>query len=108
MSTSAPARALAGTLLLLLPLLVSGCAGDASRTAGTPADSVATESAGAPTLEQAREAGAVAKAIEAEPGRLEEILAEHGMTAESLEALILEIAKDPELSEAYEAARAAS
>lgn len=101
------ARALGGAFALLLPLLLAGCAGGSGPASDAPADSVATQAGGATTLEQAREAGAIAKAIEQEPARASEILAEHGMTAEGLEALIVEIAKDPQLSEAYEAARQA-
>lgn len=95
---------------LFITLAAAGCAGSPSTgdRAAEPSGTVPVATTPAPTLEQAREAGADARAIEAEPSRTPEILTEHNMTAESLENLILEISKDPALSEAYEAARKGS
>lgn len=97
-------------LVLLVAILAAGCAGTQSNGDGTgeQAATGAAAATGTPTIEQARSAGAVARAIDADPSRTAEILAEHGLTAESLESLIFEIAKDPRLSEAYEEARSAS
>lgn len=50
-------------------------------------------------------AARTADAIEAEPGRADEILAEHGYDQASFEALLYEIASDPDRAAAYEAAR---
>jgi hypothetical protein len=97
-------RARAGVLALLLAAFAAGCAGS-STTSESATEPVATETAGAPTVEQARKAGTVARAIENDPGRAAEILAENGMTAEGLESMILEIAKDPALTDAYEEAK---
>jgi len=106
--------ALAVVLALSLALLATGCAGSSPSGEGSSqsgeggAESIATGTTSAPTLEQARKAGAISGAIEKEPGRVTEILAENGLSAESLESLILDIAKDPALAEAYEEARAAA
>jgi hypothetical protein len=97
-------RAGVSALALLLAVLAAGCAGSSTTSESTP-EPVATETTGAPTVEQARKAGTVARAIENEPGRAAEILAENGMTAEGLESLILEIAKDPVLTDTYEEAK---
>ena len=97
---------------LLLAAFAAGCGGSSTgeatteQASTTPAGGAAQT--GAPTVEQAREAGAIARAIEAEPGRTSQILGEHHTTQEAFERLIVEIAKDPTLSEAYEQARAGS
>ena len=57
------------------------------------------------TPESAQRAGEIARAIDKEPDRAEAILQEHGLSVEELEALMFEIAEDPELSAAYEAVR---
>ena len=89
---------------LIIAIVAAGCSRSSSN-GNASTESVVTPATGAPTVEQAREAGTIARAIESEPGRVSEILAEHGMTAESLDNLIFEIAKDPKLTEAYEAAK---
>lgn len=97
---------LVGTVALLVAIVATGCSSSSS-TGDSSTESAAPPPAGTPTIAQAREAGIVARAIENEPNRMSEILAQHGMTAESLEALMFEIAKDPELTEAYEVAKRA-
>jgi hypothetical protein len=67
-----------------------------------------TQSDTKPSVEKAREAGQMAAAIEKEPKRLTEILEAHAMTEEAFQELIYEIAQDPELTDAYEAARTGS
>jgi uncharacterized coiled-coil DUF342 family protein len=47
----------------------------------------------------------MAVATEREPKRLTEILETHGTTPEAFQELLYKIAQDPELTEAYEAAR---
>ena len=85
-----------------------GCAQTPStEKTDTPVTST-TQSDTAPSVEKAREAGQMAAAIEKEPKRLSEILEAHGMTGEGFQELIYEIARDPELTEAYEAARTGS
>ncbi len=55
-----------------------------------------------PKVEQAV---TVANAIAADPGEADSILAEAGLDRNSFEALIYEIARDPELSKSYAIAR---
>jgi hypothetical protein len=97
-------RTIVGAGAFLVAIVATGCSsssstGDGSTESGRP------PAAGAPTIEQARKAGTIARAIENQPNRMSEILAEHGMTADSLETLMFEIAKDPKLTEAYEDAK---
>ena len=54
--------------------------------------------------EKVRIAAAIATEIESQPDQAEEILARHDITADSFEQLMYEIAADPQLSKAYEAA----
>ena len=89
---------------LILAIVAAGCSSSSSNGDGST-ESAVSPATGAPTVEQAREAGTIARAIESDPGRASEILAKHGMTAESLDHLIFEIAKDPKLTEAYEDAK---
>ena len=96
---------LVGTVALLVAIVATGCSSSSSTGDSSTKSEVPPATGGAPTVEQAREAGTIARAIESEPSRTSEILSEHGMTAESLEHLMFEIAKDPKLTEAYEAAK---
>ena len=97
-------RTILGASALLIAIIAAGCSGSSSNGHGST-ESAATTADGTPTVEPAREAGPIARAIESEPNRMSEILAEHGMTADSLENLMFEIAKDPKLTEAYENAK---
>lgn len=99
-------RTFVGAMALLVAVFSAGCGGS-SATQDASTETTPAETSGAPTVEQAREAGTIAKAIEKEPNRTAEILAEHGMTAESLEALLYQIARDPKLTEVYEEAKGA-
>ncbi|HET9252098.1 MAG TPA: hypothetical protein VFP58_08285 [Candidatus Eisenbacteria bacterium] len=94
-----------GAVALLLAIVATGCSSSSSTGDGSTQSEAPPAAGAAPTVEQAREAGAIARAIENEPNRMSEILSAHGMTAESLEDLMFEIAKDPKLTEAYEAAK---
>lgn len=107
MSTHNSGRVLAVVLALSLAGFVAGCGGS-STAKGSGTEPIATGATSAPTIEQARNAGAIAGAIEKEPGRATEILAEHGVSAETLESLIVDIAKDSTLAEAYAEAKAAA
>jgi hypothetical protein len=78
-------------LLLLLPILVSGCGGTDDGEAAAP--------------EKAVQAAAIADEIAADPDSFDQVLTKHGMTAEQFQDLMFEIAEDDVLSAAYEAAR---
>jgi hypothetical protein len=52
--------------------------------------------------DKAERGAAIAREIRAAPGDAEEILEEHEMDIEQFEALMYEIAADPDLSERYE------
>lgn len=107
MSTHTSARVLAVVLSLSLAVFVAGCGGGPTAK-GSGTEPIATGATTAPTIEQARNAGAIAGAIEKEPGRATEILAERGVSAEALESLIVDIAKDSTLTQVYEEAKAAA
>ena len=82
---------------------VAGCAPKSSNDkTATP---VATAQNDNTPIGQAREAGLIVVAIQKAPDRVTEILAEHGTTADAFEELLFKIAQDPELTDAYEAAR---
>jgi hypothetical protein len=53
------------------------------------------------------QAGAVAKAVDADPSGLQAALEANGLTAETYEAALYEIATDPARTKAFEKARAA-
>jgi hypothetical protein len=57
--------------------------------------------------DQALRAAAIAREIQADPEQTEAILEQHELSIEEFEALMYEVAGDPELSERYEAALAA-
>jgi len=90
-----------------IALFPVGCAQPPASQDATPAVT-AEQSPATPSLDTAREAAQIAVAIEKEPGRLAEILEAHSTTPEAFQELLYEIAQDPELSEAYEAARTGS
>lgn len=52
--------------------------------------------------DKAEQAAEIAGEIRAEPDRAEEILDDHDMTIEEFEALMFEVASDPELSQRYQ------
>jgi len=91
-------------LAIGIVLFASGCARTSSTEDSAPAVTTG-QSATTPSLEQAREAGQIAKSIEKEPKRLTEILEAHSMTPEAYQNRLYQIAAEPELTEAYEAAR---
>lgn len=55
-----------------------------------------------------QKAVSIARAIEAKPDSAEDVLASHELDREGLDALMYEIARNPELSRAYRDARMAS
>jgi hypothetical protein len=96
---------------IAVPILATGmvlCAVGCARTVPeeTPAANAASaQGHAASTVEQAREAARMAVEMEREPTRAPEILEAHHMTRASYEDLLFKIARDPELSDAYDAAR---
>ena len=85
-------------------LFSHGCTSSSS-SEKTAAVETLEERVDLPSLERVREAAQMAVAIEREPARLAEILEAHGMTADEFQDLLYEIAQDPELTRAFEAAR---
>ncbi len=88
-----------GILIFLLIAITAGC------PAPAPEENVAGEEAGvvdsAPLPEQVQKAVDIAKALEADPDRVAAILEEAVMTPDEYEALLYDIAADPELSRLY-------
>jgi hypothetical protein len=89
-----------------IALFTFGCTKTPSgeTTAADKAPVVQTDSI--PSIERAREAGQMAAAMTKEPDRIQEILDAHHMTADAYQVLLFDIAEDPALTDAYEAARA--
>jgi hypothetical protein len=56
--------------------------------------------------ERVVKAAGLAKKIEAEPARADEILTEAGLDRDAFDALLYEVSKEPELAEQYRLARA--
>ena len=92
-------------------LLSIGCA-QAPSTEGSAEGSASSVSAerndAKPSLEKAREAAQIVVAMQKEPNRVKEILEAHGTNQVAFEELLFNIAQDPEMTEAYEAARTAA
>jgi hypothetical protein len=89
-------------LWIVLALALTGCAGettDADRASGDSTTSVSTD-------DLVTRAAEITKAMDADPAAVESILETHGVTPEEFEEMMYEIAADPALSEAYEAALA--
>jgi len=60
-----------------------------------------------PGAEKVKTAASIAKEISADPEHADDILARHGLDRDKLGDMMFEIASNPELSNAYEAARRA-
>lgn len=91
-------------------LSVSGCKKQEADTtakqddaAGAHADPVKENKA--TTQSKATLAAGIAQEISQNPDQADAILAKHGMNRDDLETLMIEVAKDPKLREAYSAAR---
>lgn len=63
---------------------------------------IASFACGADSDDPAERGAEIAKEIQAAPANAEAILEEHEMTIDEFEALMYEIAADPELSERYQ------
>lgn len=66
-----------------------------------------TEPTPDPGAEKVKAAASIAKEISADPEHADDILARHGLDRDKLGDMMFEIASNPELSNAYEAARKA-
>lgn len=88
--------------MLSLAACSSGGSGDSARTADRdgrePAGSLSRGSSS-----RVDKAVTVARAVEANPGRADEVLREHGLTTEQYEDLMYDIAADPDMSAEFEA-----
>lgn len=111
------------TLTLTLAFLFAACGSEASPepTPAAPAEApaeptpaptevapTATEAPSADAIAAARELGALAHAIDAEPARASALLTERTLEPAAFERRLFEVAADPELSRVYLEARAAS
>lgn len=76
-----------------------------SATPGQPAEKAPPPD---PSVEKIQTAVKVAREISADPEHADDVLARHGLDRDKLDALMFEIAADPELTDAYMAARRAS
>jgi hypothetical protein len=89
-------------LWIVLALVLTGCAGetpDADRASSESTTSVSND-------DLVTRAAEITKAMNADPSAVERILETHGVTPEEFEEMMYEIAADPALSQAYEAALA--
>ena len=93
-----------GALIVLLIAFTAGCPARETEESGSGEEAAVVESA--PLPEQVQKAVDVARALEADPDRVEAILEEAVMTADEYEALLYDIAADPELSRLYNEAMA--
>lgn len=83
----------------LLPVILLACGDAPEQTEGEPAaDTMAVP-------EWVDDVAAVANAIEARPGAIDSVLQANDMTREQLDSLLYEVAADPMLTQAYQAAR---
>jgi hypothetical protein len=88
-----------GILIVLLIAMAAGCPAPTAEEGAAGDEAAVAESA--PLPEQVQKAVDIAKALEADPNRIEAILEEAVMTADEYEALLYDIAADPELSRLY-------
>ncbi|HYE61122.1 MAG TPA: hypothetical protein VD997_03930 [Phycisphaerales bacterium] len=78
-----------------------GSSGSGRADSGTRAEPSGTLSRGGSS--RVAKAAEIAKAVDANPGRADEILREHGMTLEQYDDLMYDIAADPAMSAEFEA-----
>ena len=95
-------------MMVALPLSLAAC-GEKKAPEETPTEAADKTDEKAPEAEEAAEpidprvekAVTVANAIASNPDSADEILEKNGLDREKFEALMYEIAKDPELSQLY-------
>lgn len=100
-------RRCAVSLALLLTLILVGCGGGNSNDqASANREAVAGDATLTPDQEAAiQKIAAVANAIEADPGTMDQALKDANLTAEEFQSEIYRISADPALTRAFEAAR---
>lgn len=99
------------TVIILAALALGACSGEPGSTESSRRSSGTEGAAAAPApraltdAERAMvdKAGAVARAIEANPDGAAQILQQHGLTQEQFEGMLYDIAADPDLTAAYTA-----
>lgn len=99
------------TLSVLAALALAACSGEpgATESSRRPSGTVGAAAAPAPRAltdaERAMvdKAAAVARAIEANPEGAGQVLQQHGLTQEQFEAMLYDIAADPDLTAVYTA-----
>jgi len=93
-------------IILTLALFAVACGGQKATESNSSSTSGSGTSSTSPDVpEKVLKAGAIAKAIDANPQNAEAILAENNMTAQQWADLLMEIAADPAWSAAYAKAR---
>jgi maltose-binding protein MalE len=90
---------------------LTACAGDstpedATQSAAEKVEGAVSELAELST-EKVRELAEIAAAIEKEPGRIQEILEEKGITKEKFDEMMKTVSESPALKEAFDAAKKA-
>ena len=80
------------------------CAGQESGSAGAARQGTQAQAPDDQARDEARLAAAIAREIEADPDGSTAILERNNMTRDEFEALLVEIAADPELSRTYSSA----
>ena len=91
---------------LALILAGSACSGQPGRQTGENGTTAGVAGSSAQENDRVQMAARIAREIQADPENAEAILDRHGKTKEEFEALLYEIAAEPELSRAYNAAMA--
>lgn len=84
-------------------LLLAACTGAPPADAPAPDTDAAADMKADEVPAQVAKALVVAKAVQADPSKAEAALEANGMSRDEFEALMYEIAADPELSRAYAA-----
>ena len=95
---------ISAVLILAMSGILFGCPAPAPEGDAVESPAATPEAVSLP--EQVQKAVNIAQAIEADPDRIETILEEAVMTADEFEALLYDIAADPELSRLYNHAMA--
>ena len=105
-------RKIAFICVIMVAALVAGCSQETAEqdTAQEVAEAVQEEAVELTAAQQeiVDKAVTIAKALEEAPEAMAGVLASHSMSEEDFNELFYEIAADPVLTEAYEAARAGS
>jgi hypothetical protein len=90
---------------LALALASYGCGGAADRQEGAQSAGDGAAATASPAQGMVDVAARIAREIEARPDQADAILERYGKTREEFEAMLYDIAADPDLSRAYKEAR---